>query len=88
MEWPSPAREAKGNTAEWASDFAALRSAWRRSAPADELGPFAYIHGSAVQRYIDSLVAECEFEALTAQPQDHRVHMSGPAGAVAKPKML
>ncbi|GGR48142.1 sugar-specific transcriptional regulator TrmB [Nocardioides luteus] len=59
-------------SAEWANDFAALRSAWRRSAPTDELGPFAYMHGSAVQRYIDSLVAECEFEALTAQPQDGR----------------
>ena len=59
-------------SAEWANDFTALRNAWRRSAPADERGPFTYIHGAAIQTFVDSLVAECEFETLTAHPQDRR----------------
>ena len=75
-------------SAEWANDFAALRSAWRRSAPSDELGPFAYMHGPAIQRYIDSLVSECEFEALTAQPQEGRDTGTILANAIQKDTQL
>ncbi|WP_292643956.1 LuxR family transcriptional regulator [Nocardioides sp.] len=59
-------------SAEWANNFTALRSAWRRSAPDDERGPFTYVHRPAIQPFVDSLAAECEFEALTAQPQNRR----------------
>lgn len=59
-------------SAEWANDFTALRSAWRRSAPDDQRGPFTYVHAPAIQPFIDSLVSECEFEAMTAQPQNRR----------------
>ncbi|MFD7075168.1 LuxR family transcriptional regulator [Nocardioides sp. NPDC059952] len=59
-------------SAEWANDFTALHSAWRRSAPADQRGGMTSIHRPQIQPFIDSLVAECEFEALTAQPQATR----------------
>ncbi|MER7606733.1 LuxR family transcriptional regulator [Nocardioides sp. NPDC127503] len=59
-------------SAEWANDFTALRNAWRRSTPDDQQGPFTYIHRPQIQGFIDALVDECEFEALTAQPQGPR----------------
>lgn len=57
-------------SAQWSTDFTALRGAWRRSAPAEERGPFTYIHGPGISPFIASLVAECEEEMLTAQPQN------------------
>ncbi|WP_256328517.1 LuxR family transcriptional regulator [Nocardioides sp. YR527] len=59
-------------SAEWANDFTALHGAWRRSAPDDQRGAVTNIHRPQIQPFIDSLVAECEFEALTAQPQATR----------------
>lgn len=60
-------------SAEWANDFTALHGAWRRSTPADQRGGgVTNLHRPQIQPYIDSLVAECEFEALTAQPQATR----------------
>ncbi|WP_256206506.1 LuxR family transcriptional regulator [Nocardioides luteus] len=75
-------------SAEWANDFAALRNAWRRSAPADQQGPFAYVHSPAIQPFIDSLVAECENEMLTAQPQTRRDTGSKLAAAIEKDTAL
>lgn len=59
-------------SADWTEGFTALRGAWRRATPTDERGPFTYVHGASISPFIASLVAECETEALTAQPQDRR----------------
>lgn len=59
-------------SSEWARDFSALAQAWRRSPQADRTGPFLYVHSPGIEPYIASLVAECEFEMLTAQPQNRR----------------
>ncbi|TQL66457.1 hypothetical protein FB381_0318 [Nocardioides albertanoniae] len=59
-------------SAEWANDFTALHGAWRRSAPDDQHAAVTNIHRPQIQPFIDSLAAECEFEALTAQPQATR----------------
>ena len=75
-------------SAEWANDFTALRNAWRRSAPAEQQGPFAYVHSPAIQPFIDSLVAECEEEMLTAQPQTRRDTGSKLTAAIQKDTAL
>lgn len=75
-------------SAEWATRFTALRSAWRRSAPDDERGPFTYVHRPAIQPFVDSLAAECEFEALTAQPQNRRAGGDALAEAIAKEQAM
>lgn len=75
-------------SAEWANNFTALRSAWRRSAPDDERGPFTYVHRPAIQPFVDSLAAECEFEALTAQPQNRRAGGDALAEAIAKEQAM
>lgn len=59
-------------SARWTAGFTALRSSWRRAAPTDERGPFTYVHGPGIAPFIASLLAECDTEVLTAQPQDRR----------------
>lgn len=57
----------------WARDFLQATQAWRRSASTEERGPFTYLHGlEAIDHHLSSLVAECEVEILTAQPQTGR----------------
>lgn len=75
-------------SAEWANNFTALRNAWRRSAPDDERGPFTYVHRPAIQPFVDSLAAECEFEALTAQPQNRRAGGDALAETIAKEQAM
>jgi hypothetical protein len=55
----------------WANAFAPLAQAWRR-APDTSQGPFTILHASAIDPFIAGLVAECEEEMLTAQPQTGR----------------
>ncbi|QZY29281.1 LuxR family transcriptional regulator [Nocardioides coralli] len=55
----------------WAAAFGPLAQAWRR-APTETQGPFTMLHGSAIDPFIAGLVAECEEEMLTAQPQAGR----------------
>ena len=56
----------------WARAFGTLSHAWRRS-PEPTRGPFTEIHGpDAIQSYISGVVADCEEELLTAQPQTGR----------------
>ncbi|MBF4163746.1 LuxR family transcriptional regulator [Nocardioides acrostichi] len=57
---------------EWTRAFADLTHAWRRSPRSDESGPFTHLRGSAIDRFLDGLVAESETEILTAQPQAGR----------------
>lgn len=58
-------------SASWASAFAPLSQAWRR-APGTDSGPFTHVHSSAIDPFLAGLVAECEQEMLTAQPQTGR----------------
>ncbi len=56
----------------WAKAFTQLSHAWRRSPEHAVPGPFTYVHGEAIDPFIAGLVAECEDEMLTAQPQTGR----------------
>jgi hypothetical protein len=55
----------------WAAAFGPLAQAWRK-APAGTQGPVTVLHGGAIDPFIAGLVAECEEEMLTAQPQTGR----------------
>ena len=56
----------------WANAFGPLAQAWRRAPDTSSGGPFTILHSSAISPYIAGLVAECEEEMLTAQPQTGR----------------
>ena len=56
----------------WANAFGPLAQAWRRAPDTSSSGPFTILHTSAIAPYIAGLVAECEEEMLTAQPQAGR----------------
>lgn len=56
----------------WANAFAPLAQAWRRAPDTSSAGPFTILHGGAISQFIAGLVAECEEEMLTAQPQTGR----------------
>jgi len=57
----------------WAQTFGSLTQVWRRSPGASTRGPFVYLHGgAAIEPFLSALVAECESEILTAQPETHR----------------
>ena len=60
-----------GESSSWANSFAPLAQAWRR-APDTSQGPFTVLHATAIDPFIAGLVAECEEEMLTAQPQTGR----------------
>ncbi|MGB0099408.1 MAG: LuxR family transcriptional regulator [Nocardioides sp.] len=53
----------------WADAFGSLAQAWRRAPQAISGGPFTYVPLEDIDPYIAGLVAECEEEMLTAQPQ-------------------
>jgi sugar-specific transcriptional regulator TrmB len=55
----------------WAQAFGALAQVWRKS-PETVRGPFTLVHNEAIDPFIAGLVAECEDEMLTAQPQTGR----------------
>lgn len=71
----------------WASAFAPLSHAWRR-APDTSQGPFTVLHAGAIDPFIAGLVAECEDEMLTAQPQAGRDAPTLAAAAVRDIAML
>ncbi|NYD43816.1 LuxR family transcriptional regulator [Nocardioides panaciterrulae] len=56
----------------WAQAFGTLDHAWRRASRPSDSGPFTYLHEEAIDPFIAALVAECEEETLTAQPQSGR----------------
>ena len=71
-------------SSEWAKAFGTLSHAWRRS-PESARGPFTEIHGpDAIQSYIAGVVADCEEELLTAQPQTGRDAAIMAAAAAAR----
>jgi hypothetical protein len=56
-------------SSKWATAFGALSQAWRRAPQAAARGPFTYLQPDAIDPFLAGLVAECEEEMLTAQPQ-------------------
>lgn len=62
----------------WANSFSSLAQAWRRT-PGTTQGPFTEVRGEAINPFIASVVADAEFELLTAQPQ------AGRAGSTLEP---
>lgn len=74
-------------SSEWARDFAALTQAWRRSPLTENSGPFNYFREREIGGFITGLVAECEEEILTAQPQTGR-DTRGLAEAVARERVV
>ncbi|MEP9381976.1 LuxR family transcriptional regulator [Nocardioides sp. KR10-350] len=59
-------------SSQWAHDFASVSQVWRRAPAAAGRGPFTYVHGDQISPFIAGLVAECQDEVLTAQPQTGR----------------
>lgn len=57
-------------SSQWANAFSAVTHAWRRTPQATaSAGPFLYLPRDEIDPYIAGLVADCEEEMLTAQPQ-------------------
>lgn len=56
-------------SAQWATAFGSLAHAWRRAPRAVSTGPFTYLPLEEIDPFIAGLVADCEEEMLTAQPQ-------------------
>lgn len=65
-------------SSEWANAFTSLAQAWRRS-PGTAKGPITEVRGEAINPFLASVVADAEFELITAQPQ------AGRAGATLEP---
>lgn len=59
-------------SSQWASAFSNLAQTWRRSPHSSARGPFTYLRSDAIEPFLAALVAECEEEMLTAQPQTGR----------------
>ena len=72
----------------WAQAFAGLGNAWRRSPQASTRGPFTYLRDEAIGPFLTTLVAECEDEMLTAQPQTGRDPQTLAAAALRDTAML
>ncbi|WP_239455462.1 LuxR family transcriptional regulator [Nocardioides gilvus] len=58
-------------SAQWAQAFTGIGQAWR-NAPGAISGLWTELHGEAINPFIASVVADAEFELLTAQPQAGR----------------
>ncbi|MCD4532908.1 LuxR family transcriptional regulator [Nocardioides sp. cx-169] len=72
----------------WAKAFGGLAQTWRRSPMSSARGPFTHIHDEAIGPFLTGLVAECEEEMLTAQPQTGRDAQSLAAAALRDTQML
>src|SRR3954452_12434752 len=59
-------------SSQWSSAFSNLAQSWRRAPQFSARGPFTYLRGSVIGTVLEQLVAECEEEMLTAQPQAGR----------------
>ena len=59
-------------SSQWSSAFSNLSQTWRRAPQSSARGPFTYLRDSAIDSYLEQIVAECEEETLTAQPQAGR----------------
>ena len=59
-------------SSQWSSAFSNLSQTWRRAPQSSSRGPFTYLRDSAIDSFLEQIVAECEEEMLTAQPQAGR----------------
>src|SRR4051812_24954843 len=59
-------------SSQWSSAFSNLSQTWRRAPQSSARGPFTYLRDSAIDAFLEEVVAECEEEMLTAQPQAGR----------------
>jgi hypothetical protein len=59
-------------SSQWSSAFSNLAATWRRSPQSAVRGPFSYLRGQAIDSFLSQLLAECEEEMLTAQPEGGR----------------
>jgi hypothetical protein len=68
----SEAARLLSESSQWASAFGNLNQTFRRSPRSASRGPFTYLRDSAIDSFLEQIVAECEEEMLTAQPQAGR----------------
>jgi hypothetical protein len=80
--------ELLSESSSWAKAFGTLEQSWRRAAREPTSGPFTYLHAEAIDPFLASLVAECEEEALTAQPQTGRDLHLMPTGVLRDTALL
>lgn len=61
-------------SSQWANAFSGLNQSWRRSSlsQGQGQGPFTYLRDEAIGPYLSTMIAEAEFELITAQPQSGR----------------
>jgi sugar-specific transcriptional regulator TrmB len=60
-------------SSQWASAFSSLAQSWRRAPQSSGRGPFTYLRSvELINSVLDQLLAECEEEMLTAQPEGGR----------------
>jgi sugar-specific transcriptional regulator TrmB len=60
-------------SSQWNSAFSSLAQSWRRAPQSSARGPFTYLRSvELINSVLDQLVAECEEELLTAQPEAGR----------------
>ncbi|HCB05797.1 MAG TPA: LuxR family transcriptional regulator [Nocardioides sp.] len=59
-------------SSQWNSAFSSLAQSWRRAPQASASGSITYLRGTAITSFLEQLLAECEEEMLTAQPQAGR----------------
>ena len=60
-------------SSQWSSAFSNLAQSWRRAPQSSARGPFTYLRGvELINSVLDQLLAECEEELLTAQPEAGR----------------
>ena len=75
-------------SSQWASAFGQLNQTWRRSPQASDRGPITHLRGNAIGPFVAGLVAECEEEMLTAQPQTGRDPQTLASAALRDVEML
>jgi hypothetical protein len=60
-------------SSQWSSAFSNLSQSWRRAPQSSARGPFTYLRSvELINSVLDQLLAECEEELLTAQPEAGR----------------
>jgi len=74
-------------SSQWARAFGVLSQTWKK-APSTTSGPFTYLHAEAIDPFLAGLVADCEEEMLTAQPQAGRNLHLMPLGVLRDTALL
>jgi hypothetical protein len=75
-------------SSQWAHAFGVLNQSWRRIPQSANHGPFTYLQPDAIEPFLAGLVAECEEEMLTAQPQALRDMRLMPTGVLRDTALL